>query len=69
MSGAVMAGLVSTQSAIAGGVERHLVSGGGHYDGPDYSPDGAFIWFNSDRTGSSMDLWRIPTTGGSNRSR
>jgi Tol biopolymer transport system component len=40
-----------------------LISGGGHYDGPDYSPDGAFIWFNSDRTGS-MDLWRLPTAGG-----
>lgn len=46
-----------------GGEERLLISGGGHYDGPDYSPDGAWIWFNSDRTGS-MDLWRIPAAGG-----
>lgn len=48
---------------VDGGPEQHLVSGGGHYDGPDYSPDGAWIWFNSDR-GGSMDLWRIPATGG-----
>ncbi|GAB5464236.1 TolB family protein [Hoeflea alexandrii] len=48
---------------LDGGAERLLVSGGGHYDGPDFSPDGAWIWFNSDR-GDSMDLWRIPVSGG-----
>lgn len=48
---------------IEGGAEQPIVSGGGHYDGPDYSPDGAWIWFNSDR-GGSMDLWRIPAAGG-----
>lgn len=48
---------------VDGGAEQHLISGGGHYDGPDYSPDGAWIWFNSDR-GGSMDLWRIPVSGG-----
>jgi Tol biopolymer transport system component len=48
---------------IDGGTEQHLVSGGGHYDGPDYSPDGAWIWYNSD-LGGSMDLWRILATGG-----
>jgi len=48
---------------VEGGVEQHIVSGGGHYDGPDYTPDGAWIWFNSDR-GGSMDLWRVPAAGG-----
>jgi len=48
---------------VDGGAEQHLISGGGHYDGPDYSTDGAWIWFNSDR-GGSMDLWRVPVTGG-----
>ena len=48
---------------IDGGSEELLISGGGHYDGPDYSPDGAWIWFNSDR-GGTMDLWRIPVSGG-----
>lgn len=46
-----------------GGEELLLISGGGHYDGPDYSPDGGWIWFNSDR-GGGMDLWRIPAAGG-----
>ncbi|KJS17264.1 MAG: hypothetical protein VR78_06235 [Hoeflea sp. BRH_c9] len=49
--------------AIDGGAEQRLISGGGHYDGPDYSPDGAWIWFNSDR-GGGMELWRIPAAGG-----
>ena len=48
---------------VDGGTEQHLISGGGHYDGPDYSPDGAWIWFNSDR-GGSMELWRMQTSGG-----
>tara|TARA_R110002020_G_scaffold276136_2_gene491448 strand:- start:3513 stop:4343 length:831 start_codon:yes stop_codon:yes gene_type:complete len=48
---------------VDGGPERQLISGGGHYDGPDYSPDGVWVWFNSDR-GGSMDLWRIRSTGG-----
>ncbi|WP_417414737.1 TolB family protein [Hoeflea sp.] len=48
---------------VDGGAERHLVSGNGHYDGPDYSPDGRWIWFNSDR-GGSIELWRIPVAGG-----
>lgn len=33
-----------------------------HFDGPDYTPDGQWIWFNSDRGGSS-DLWRIRPDG------
>lgn len=53
---------IYTMSA-EGGEERHLVSGGGHYDGPDFSHDGAHVWFNSDR-GGSMDLWRMPAKGG-----
>jgi Tol biopolymer transport system component len=46
-----------------GGEERLLISGGGHYDGPDFSHDGTDVWFNSDR-GGSMDLWRILAEGG-----
>jgi len=48
---------------VDSGAEQHIVSGGGHYDGPDYSPDGAWIWFNSDR-GGTMDLSRILADGG-----
>ncbi|MBB93767.1 MAG: hypothetical protein CML68_04060 [Rhodobacteraceae bacterium] len=42
--------------------ETLVVGGGGHYDGPDFTPDGRWIWFNSDR-GGSMDLWRIRPDG------
>jgi Tol biopolymer transport system component len=33
-------------------------------DGPDYSPDGRFIYFNSERTGT-MQIWRMNADGGS----
>ncbi|MEM8730729.1 MAG: hypothetical protein AAGF79_12500 [Pseudomonadota bacterium] len=45
-----------------GGDETVLISGPGHYDGPDYTPDGAWVWFNSDR-GGVMDLWRMRADG------
>jgi Tol biopolymer transport system component len=31
-------------------------------DGPDYSPDGKWIYFNSDRTGK-MQIWRMKPDG------
>lgn len=48
--------------SVAGGEETIVISGPGHYDGPDHTPDGAWIWFNSDR-GGSMQLWRIRPDG------
>jgi Tol biopolymer transport system component len=45
------------------GEERRLTSGFEHTDGPDYTPDGRWIWFNGQRDGR-MQLWRIPTGGG-----
>lgn len=47
---------------VTGGDETALISGPGHYDGPDYTPDGAHIWFNSDR-GGTMQLWRMGHDG------
>lgn len=47
---------------VDGGEETVLVTSAHHYDGPDYSADGAWIWFNSDR-GGVMDLWRMRTDG------
>lgn len=35
----------------AGGEERRLTTTEGLDDGPEYSPDGRKIYFNSDRTG------------------
>ncbi len=44
------------------GTETQLTFGSGHHDGPDYSADGQWIWFNSDRGGSS-EIWRIRPDG------
>ena len=33
-----------------------------HADGPDYSADGAWIWFNGEKDGR-VDLWRIRSDG------
>ena len=45
-----------------GGEERRLTMHAEYDDGPDYSPDGKWIYFNSLRTGS-WDVWRIPAAG------
>lgn len=47
---------------VAGGSERRLTTAPGLDDGPDYSSDGAWIYFNSERTGA-MRLWRMRTDG------
>jgi Tol biopolymer transport system component len=47
---------------VSGGAERRLTEHAGYDDGPDYSPDGRWIYFNSDRSGS-WDIWRIPAAG------
>jgi Tol biopolymer transport system component len=46
----------------AGGEAQQLDSNAGYDDGPDYSPDGKWIYFNSDRSGG-WDVWRIPADG------
>jgi Tol biopolymer transport system component len=43
--------------------ERRLTAGEGRNDGPDYSADGRWIYFNSSRTGR-MQIWRVPVDGG-----
>ena len=48
---------------IEGGEETQLTFGPGHKDGPDYSADGQWIWYNSDHHGGTPDLWRIRTDG------
>jgi Tol biopolymer transport system component len=46
----------------AGGNETRLTSNPHHDDGPDYSPDGKWIYINSDRSGKEA-VWRFPATG------
>lgn len=54
---------------VRGGTEQRLTTAAevagkpGLDDGPDYSVDGNYIYFNSDRTGR-MKIWRIAAGGG-----
>ena len=43
----------------AGGAETELTADPHHDDGPDYSPDGKWIYINSDRSGKEA-VWRFP---------
>ncbi|MCF3641932.1 hypothetical protein LXM94_18345 [Rhizobium sp. TRM95111] len=48
--------------AVTGGAERRLTFAEGRNDGPDWSADGDWIYFNSSRTGR-MQIWRIRPDG------
>lgn len=48
---------------VNGGEETQLTFGSGTSDGPDYTPDGQWIWFNSDHNGKTPDLWRMRNNG------
>ena len=45
-----------------GGEEKRLTTAEGLDDGPEYSPCGQYIWFNSVRTGL-MQVWRMKADG------
>lgn len=47
---------------VEGGAETRLTTAKGLDDGPDYTPDGAWIYFNSVRTGT-MRIWRMRPDG------
>ena len=47
---------------IKGGKEVRLTDAPGLDDGPEYSPDGKHIWFNSVRTGR-MQVWKMRANG------
>lgn len=47
---------------IQGGEETQLTHDFDHCDGPDYTPDGNWIWFNGERDGA-VDLWRMKRDG------
>ena len=44
-----------------GGTETQLTADPHHDDGPDYSPDGRWIYINSARSGKEA-VWRFPAT-------
>src|SRR5881396_1425719 len=48
--------------AVTGGDERRITTCTGLDDGPDYSPDGAFIYYNSFCSGK-MEIWRMRPDG------
>lgn len=60
---AVRDGQFGIFTATLDGAETCLITSPQHYDGPDYTPDGAWIWFNSERGGPASDLWRIRPDG------
>lgn len=47
---------------VKGGKEKRLTTAPGLDDGPEYSMDGRYIWFNSVRTGR-MQAWRMRANG------
>ncbi len=47
---------------VTGGEERRITTCKGLDDGPDYSPDGAFIYYNSFCSGK-MEIWRMRPDG------
>ncbi len=47
---------------VGGGVETQLTDEPGLDDGPEYSPCGKYIWFNSTRSGL-MQAWRMEADG------
>lgn len=48
--------------ALDGSDEICVTADFDHVDGPDYTPDGRWIWFNGERDGE-VDLWRIRPDG------
>jgi len=48
--------------SVDGGPEERLTASGTYDDGPEYSRDGKWIYFNSLRSGG-WDLWRMPASG------
>jgi Tol biopolymer transport system component len=47
---------------VGGGPEQRLTTATGLDDGPDYTPDGQWVYFNSERTGA-MRIWRMRPDG------
>lgn len=63
-----LSGLVSGKWNVytipaAGGQVKRLTESGTVNDGPEFSRDGKFIYYSSDRGGGSMQIWRMKVDG------
>ena len=58
--------VVDIYSLVPGGTERRLTQGEGHCDGPDFSADGALIYYNCDRSGHAQ-IWVMAADGSGQR--
>lgn len=50
---------------VDGGTEKELTAGSGISDDPDFSADGTWVYFNSDRGAGPMQIWRMRPDGSS----
>lgn len=58
--------VIDVYTLVPGEAERRLTWGEGHCDGPDYSPDGARIYYNCDRDGHAQ-IWVMAADGSGQR--
>ena len=54
--------VVRLYTKAMGGTERLVCDGFDHVDGPDFSADGQWIWFNGERDGA-VNIWRVRPDG------
>lgn len=47
---------------VGGGPETQFTVNPHHHDGPDYAPDGKWVYINGDQNGKE-EVWRFPPTG------
>jgi Tol biopolymer transport system component len=58
--------VIDVYTLVPGAEEKRLTFGEGHCDGPDFSPDGAHIYYNCDRTGHAQ-IWVMAADGSGQR--
>jgi Tol biopolymer transport system component len=58
--------VIDVYTLVPGEEELRLTQGEGHCDGPDYSADGALIYYNSDRGGHAQ-IWVMGADGSGQR--
>jgi Tol biopolymer transport system component len=58
--------VIDVYTLVPGEAETRLTRGEGHCDGPDYSADGRWIYYNCDRTGQAQ-IWVMAADGSGQR--